>query len=64
MDSFVEAQNNLKRMGYPGCVTGKWTMSNPVRESDTATRLQYSVGFSQSAFLMQSRDAYGSVSIL
>ena len=28
-------------------------MSNPVRESDTATRLQYSVGFSQSAQLIR-----------
>ena len=28
-------------------------MSNPVRESDTATRFQYSVGFSQSAFLIR-----------
>ena len=28
-------------------------MSNPVRESDTATRLQYSVGFSQGAFFIR-----------
>ena len=28
-------------------------MSNPVRESDTATRLQDAIGFNQSAFLIR-----------
>jgi hypothetical protein len=33
MDSFVEAQNNLKRMSYAGCATLKTWQSHAVRFS-------------------------------